>query len=176
MALDLSVKVVGAKQAAFKHQSQIKSRAGTSVVTSLRYEIEAPRDAHTGLATGKREHKPVIFEGPIDSSIINWKTAIVNNETLSTVNFSFYQTVTQGLTQGLTTGGSGGEATAFYTIELKNAVVSKLEFISPYSRAVDPEIKNKEIHYRIHLTFMEITAVFVQGGVTMNDNWLEGSK
>jgi len=175
MALDLTVKATGAKQSAFKHQNQIKSRTGTSVVTQLRYEIEAPRDAHTGLATGKREHKPVIFEGPLDSSVINWKTAIVNNETLTTVTFNFYQTVTAGLTQG-TAAGSGGEAKAFYTIELKNAVVSKIEFVSPYSRSADPEIKNKEIHYRVHLTFMEITATWVEGGVTVNDNWLVGSQ
>jgi type VI secretion system secreted protein Hcp len=175
MALDASVKATGAKQAAFKHQNQIKSRAGTSVVTSVRYEIEAPRDAHTGLATGKREHKPVVFEFPMDSSVINWKTAIVNNETLNSVVFNFYQTVTAGLTQG-TAPGSGGEGSPYYTIELKNAVVSKLEFVHPYSRAVDPEIKNKEIHVRVSLTFMEITCTWVQGGVTMNDNWLLGSQ
>jgi len=175
MALDFSVKATGAKQAAFKHQNQMKTRTGTSVCTALRYEIEAPRDAHTGLATGKREHHPVIFEGPIDSSVINWKTAIVNNETLTSVVFNFYQTVTAGLTQG-TAAGSGGEAKAFYTIELKNAVVTKLEFVSPQSRTVDPEFKNKEMHYRVHLTFMEITATWVEGGVTVNDNWLSGSQ
>jgi len=175
MALDASIKAVGAKQGAFKHQNQIKSRVGTSIVTAVRYEIEAPRDPHTGLATGKREHHPVVVEFPMDSSVINWKTAIVNNETLNTVTINFFQTVTAGLTQG-TAAGSGGEAKPYYTIELKNAVVSKLEFVHPYSRAVDPEIKNKEIHARVHLTFMEITATWVEGGVTMNDAWLSGSQ
>jgi len=171
MALDASIKVTGAKQGAFKHQSQIKSRTGTSVVTRVSYEVEAPRDAHSGLAMGKREHKPVVLELPLDSSAINFKTAIATNETLNTVVINFFQSTTAGLHQG-TAAGAGGESKPFYTIELKNAVVQKVEFIHPYSRAVDPEVKNREIFIRVSLTFMEITATWVEGGVTFNDSWL----
>jgi type VI secretion system secreted protein Hcp len=175
MSLDADIKVTGSKQGAFKHQSPMKNRQGTSVVTRVSHEIIAPRDIHNGLATGKREHQPVVVEMPLDSSAINFKTAIVNNETLTTVMIRFYQTATGTLMQG-GPGGSGGEAKEFYTIELKNAVVSKVEFKHPYSRAVDPEIKNKDLHLIVHLTYAEITVTWVVGGVTMNDAWIAGSQ
>jgi type VI secretion system secreted protein Hcp len=175
MSLDADIKVVGSKQGPFKHQSAMKNRAGTSVVTEVTHEIIAPRDLHTGLATGKREHQPVRVVLPLDSSAINFKTAIVNNETLTSVMIRFYQTATGTLMQG-GAGGSGGEAKEYYTIELKNAVVSKVEFKQPYSRAVDPEVKNRDLHIVVHLTYAEITVTWVVGGVTMNDAWMAGSQ
>ena len=171
MALDACVFATGAKQSKFSGQNQVKGRTGSTVMTKFSGGAQAPRDAHTGLGIGKREYDPCTFECPIDSSVINWQTALATNETLTVVTFNFYQSVTQGLTQG-TAAGSGGESKAFYTIELKNAVVSKIEFVQPYSRAVDPEIKNKDIHFRVSLTFMEITCTWVEGGKTFNDNWL----
>jgi type VI secretion system Hcp family effector len=175
MAIDGWILATGAKQGQFKGQNQVAGRANSSAVIKLNYEIEAPRDTIHGLATGKREHHPVIVEMPLDSAAINWKTAIVNNETLTSVKINFHQTVTHGLTQG-TAAGSGGDKTPFYTIELKNAVVSKLEFVHPFTRSTDPEIKNREMHIRVQLTFMEITCTWVQGGITMNDSWLAGSQ
>jgi type VI secretion system secreted protein Hcp len=175
MALDADIKVTGSKQGAFKHQSPIKSRQGTSVVTRSQHEIDAPRDAHTGLASGKRHHLPFEVELPADSSLINFQTAIVNNEVLSTVMIRYYQTAANTLTQG-GPGGSGGEAKPYYTVELTNAVVSKFEWDQPFSRAVDPEIKNKENHIVVHFTYQKITATWVEGGVTFSDDWLVGSQ
>jgi type VI secretion system secreted protein Hcp len=174
MALDASIKVVGAKQGAFAHQSAIKSRAGTSIITRTTTEIFAPRDVSSGLATGKREYKPIFAQGPIDSSVINYQTAISQNETLTTVVFNFYQTITQGLTQG-GAAGTGGEGKPFYTIELTNAVLSSFEFIHPYTRSADADIKHQDIHYKLYFTFQKITITWVDGGKTFADDWLVGS-
>jgi len=174
MALDADIKVTGSKQSAFKHQSPIKSRQGTSVVTRSWHEIEAPRDAHTGLASGKRHHLPFQVELPADSSMINFQTAIVNNEVLTTVMIRYYQTTANTLTQG-GSAGSGGEAKPYYTVELTNAVVSKFEWAHPFSRSTDPEIKNKENHIIVHFTYQKITSTWVEGGVTFSDDWMVGS-
>jgi len=170
MALDAAIKVTGSKQGAFAHQSTIKSRAGTSVVTRSEWEIEAPRDTHTGLASGKRHHLPYQVEMPIDSSIINYETAICTNEVLSTVLINFYQTTANTLVQG-GAAGAGGESKPAYTVELTNAVVSKFEWVQPYSRALDPEIKNKEPHMNVSFTYQKITCTWVEGGKTFVDDW-----
>ena len=111
---------------------------------------------------------------PVDSSIINFQTAIVNNEVLTTVLINYYQTVANSLTQGSAVG-SGGEAKPYYTVELTNAVVSKFEWVQPFSRAVDPEVKNKENHILVHFTYQKITTTWVDGGKTFADDWLVGS-
>jgi len=175
MALDAAIKVTGSKQGAFSHQSPIKNRVGTSVVTRSEHIIDAPRDAHTGMASGKRHHLPYEVEMPLDSSIINFQTAIVNNEVCTTVLINYYQTTANSMTQGYGAG-SGGEGTPYYTVELTNAVVSKFEFVQPFTRAVDPEVKNKENHMLVHFTYQKITTTWVQGGKTFSDDWLQGSQ
>jgi type VI secretion system secreted protein Hcp len=171
MALDAAVKIVGAKQGAFAHQNNIKSRAGTSVVIEVTHEIEAPRDPHTGLSIGKREHRPVFFRMPLDSSAINIQTAIVNNEVLTSVVFNFYQSASASLNQAAGAGGSGGESKPYFTIELKNAVVSVVKYIHPYSRSVDPETKNRDIQLHVGLTYQAITNTWCEGGKVFNDDW-----
>jgi type VI secretion system secreted protein Hcp len=172
MALDADIKITGSKQGAFKHQSTIKSRTGTSVVTRSSHAIEAPRDEHTGLGTGKRRHFPFEIEMPADSSTINVQQAIVTNEVLTTVMVRYYQSTANSMIQGQGPG-AGGESKPYLTVELTNAVVSKFEWVHPYTRAVDPEIKNKENHILVNFTYQKITVTWVEGGVTFVDDWTQ---
>jgi type VI secretion system secreted protein Hcp len=176
MALDADITTTGQKQGKFAGQNPVKARAGSSVVTRVDWEIEAPKDHHTGLATGKREHRPVVVEMPLDSAAINYKTAIVNNEVLSTVLINFYQTAAATLGQVGGAGGSGGESKAYYTIELKNAVVQKVQFIHPFTRSLDPEIKNRDLHIKVSFTYQAITTTWTVGGKVFNDDWTAGSQ
>jgi type VI secretion system secreted protein Hcp len=172
MALDADIKITGAKQGAFKHQSTIKTRTGTSVVTRSSHGIVAPRDVHTGLASGKRNHEPFEVEMPADASLINVQQAIVTNEVLTTVMIRYYQTTANTLVQG-GAAGVGGEAKPYLTVQLTNAVVSKFEWVHPFSRSQDPELKHKENHIVVNFTYQEITVTWVEGGVTMTDKWTE---
>jgi type VI secretion system secreted protein Hcp len=171
MPLDADITVTGQKQGKFAGQNPIKSRAGSSVVLSTEWSIEAPRDNHTGLAVGKREHHPVTVHLTLDSAAINYQTAVSNNEVLTTVLLNFYQTAAASLGQAAGAGGSGGEAKPYYTMELKNAVVQKVEFGQPWSRHIDPELRNKDIFIKVSFTYQEITSTWVVGGKTYNDNW-----
>ena len=53
--------VTGAKQGAFKGESTQKGREGKIAITSISYGVTIPRDATSGLATGRRIQHPVIF-------------------------------------------------------------------------------------------------------------------
>jgi len=172
MALDAAIKVVGSVQTTYKHQSTIKSRAGTSVVTRSEWGIDAPRDEHTGLASGKRRHGAYIVECPSDASIINYQTSIAQNEVLKSVTINYYQTTANSLVQG-SAAGAGGESKPYYTVLLENAVISKFEFVQPFTRAVDPEVKNKENHFQVSFAYQKITITWTDGGLTFSDDWTQ---
>jgi len=170
MALDASIKVVGSVQNAFKHQSSIKSRAGTSIVTRSTHGILAPRDPSSGLASGKRQHKEMQCTVLLDSSIINFYTALSTNEVLKTVTVDFFQTTASTLNVS-GKAGMGGEGKPAITWLLENAVVSELDYFQPFSRAVDPEEKHKDQHFTVKFTYQKITVTWNVGGVTYTDDW-----
>jgi len=171
MALDADITSTGAKQGKFAGQNPVKTRAGSSVVLATEWACEAPRDNHTGLSVGKREHKPLVCHLTLDSACINYQTAIATNEVLSTVLVNFYQTAAASLGQAAGAGGAGGETKPYYTIELKNAVVQKVEFGQPWSRHIDPELRNKDIFIRVSFTYQVITTTWCVGGKTWSDDW-----
>jgi type VI secretion system secreted protein Hcp len=84
-----------------------KQGAFNGVLVGLSHEIVSPRDAASGLPTGKRQHKPLTITKRIDKSSPVLLNALFNNENLPSV------TVT------LTRAG-----TAVATVKLTNASVS----------------------------------------------------
>jgi len=170
MALDADIKVVGSVQNAFKHQSSIKTRAGTSIVTRSTHGLIAPRDPSSGLASGKRQHKEMTCTVLLDSSIVNFYTALSTNEVLKTVTVNFYQTTASTLNVS-GKAGMGGEGKPAITWLLENAVVSELDYFQPFSRAVDPEEKHKDQHFTVKFTYQKITVTWTEGGVTYTDDW-----
>jgi len=172
MPLDASILVKGSKQGPFKGGSTIKTRAGTSVVLSTEWHCEAPRDNHTGLATGKREHSPVTCHITLDAAAINYQTAIATNEVLTSVQLEYFQTAAGSLGQVDGKGGSGGETKAYYTILLEQAIVQRVEFGQPWSRHIDPELRNKDNFLKVSFTYQKITTTWAAGGQTWSDDWL----
>jgi type VI secretion system secreted protein Hcp len=170
MALDAAIKCVGSVQGPFKHQNGIKSRAGFSIVTWSKHGVNSPRDVATGQASGKRQHEPFECRLLLDSSIINFYSAISTNEVLKSVTIQFYQTVASGLNLG-SAAGAGGESKPAMTVLLENAVVSDVEYFQPYSRAVEPEEKHKDQHMTVKFTYQKITITWTDGGVTYVDDW-----
>jgi type VI secretion system secreted protein Hcp len=69
--------VTGTKQGAF---------STTSIpLTGLSHEIVSPRDAASGLPTGKRMHKPFVITKQLDKSTPLLLNALVDNENLTSV-------------------------------------------------------------------------------------------
>jgi type VI secretion system secreted protein Hcp len=72
--------ITGARQGAF----------GTTPIPliGVSHEIVSPRDASSGLATGKRQHKPFVFVKQLDKSTPLLLSALVTNENLTAVTIS----------------------------------------------------------------------------------------
>lgn len=69
-----TVTITGAKQGAFN-----------TTLTGLSHEIISPRDPASGLPTGKRMHKPIVFTKQLDSTTPLLLNALVTNENLTSV-------------------------------------------------------------------------------------------
>jgi len=74
-----------------------KGREGTIAVQYLQSKIVSPRDAASGLPTGKRQHEPLVFRKAIDKSTPKLLSAMVNNENLTNATFKFYRTNLNGI-------------------------------------------------------------------------------
>ncbi len=71
-------------------------------VLGVSHEIVSPRDPASGLATGKRMHKPITITAAFDASTPRLIQALVNNENLKTVTINFTPAGTKGATIVLT--------------------------------------------------------------------------
>jgi type VI secretion system secreted protein Hcp len=58
---------------------------GVMVLIGLSHAIVSPRDAASGLPTGKRQHKPLVITKPIDKSSPKLMQALFTNENLTEV-------------------------------------------------------------------------------------------
>ena len=107
MATQISMSIKGTVQGKFKGSSP---KEGTIPVLSFNMAMSSPRDAATGQASGKRQHKPVKLSVPWG----NWSpqifSAMMNNEVLTTVALNV----------------SGGGNGTCEVIKLTNATVTDL--------------------------------------------------
>lgn len=68
MALNAYLKLSGKKQGQIKGSVTQKGRENTIMVIAVSHEILSPRDAASGIATGKRMHKPFVITKELDKS------------------------------------------------------------------------------------------------------------
>jgi type VI secretion system secreted protein Hcp len=122
-----------------------EGREGTIVVENISHDLISPRDAASGLPTGKRQHKPVTITKRLDKATPLLYSAIVNNETLS-VTLRFYRTGPDKIVRN------------YYTIDLQNANVADI-----HTGPRDTEV--------VSFTYQKITWTWTDGGITAQDDW-----
>jgi len=80
MALNAYLTLKGQKQGNINGSVTQKGRENSILVHAFSQEVVSPRDPASGLATGKRQHKPLLIVKEIDkSSPLLWN-ALINNE------------------------------------------------------------------------------------------------
>jgi type VI secretion system secreted protein Hcp len=115
-------------------------------VLGFSHEVISPRDAASGLPTGKRQHKPVVVTKRIDKSTPLLYQGIVTNKNFPTVRLEFYQR------------NDTGEVENYYTILLTNASIASVRSESPHFE-------------EISFVYQKIEWTFEDGGVTAEDDW-----
>lgn len=148
----LYLKVKGSKQGEIKGDVTEKGKEGLIKTISFQHEVVSPRDAASGLATGKRIHKPLVISKEIDKSSPLLMAALSRGESLSEVTLSFYRPGKNPNTNEL-----------WYTISLKNAFISDI-----HSTWVSEKKQSLE---EVSFTYEKIKWTITDGNVTFEDTW-----
>ena len=157
MAVQFYATVTAARQGTFKSEgSQSGLGKGKIPGIAFGYSVISPRDATTGLPTGKRQHQPVTFTKEWGASSPQFYQAAFTNETLTTVLFEFYAT------------GADGKIVVDHTIKLTNASIASVSQSLHDPQAGGPIIDSRELQ-TITFTFQKID---ITGSTEAIDDWL----
>jgi len=163
MALNAYLKLKGQKTGDFKSNITQKGREGLIMVIAVDHSIVSPRDAASGLATGKRMHKPLTITKVTDPTSPLLYNSMVQNENLPTFKLDFYTTQQTDRTQ------STGIEWNNYTIELLNASICSIDFRMLNNK--NPELMKYEEYEAVSFVYQKITWTWVKGGITAMDDW-----
>jgi type VI secretion system secreted protein Hcp len=161
MALNAYLKLKGQKQGEIKGSVTQKGREGAILVFAVDHSIVSPRDAASGLATGKRLHKPIKITKEVDSASVLLYSALVTNENLTEWEMNFWRPMTRSA-------GSGSEE-QYFTIKLTNANVASVHLVKPNTK--DPNLLKLPDYEEIEFTYQKIEWIWTNGGVTAMDDW-----
>jgi type VI secretion system secreted protein Hcp len=162
MALNAYLTLKGQKQGAINGSTTQKGRENTIAVHAFNHEVISPRDPASGLATGKRMHKPFVITKDVDkSSPLLWN-ALTNNENLTTWSLQCFMPAVAA---------AGGTALEkqFYTIALTNANVAGIYEFMPDN--LDPAKQSLSLREQVTFSYQKITWTWVDGGITASDDW-----
>jgi type VI secretion system secreted protein Hcp len=162
MALNAYLNLKGQKQGQIKGSVTQKGREGKIMVIAVSHEIVSPRDAASGLPTGKRQHKPFVITKELDKSSPLLYNALVNNENITEFVLQFWSPK-----QGAATG--AGVEFQHYTVKLTNANIADIRFIMLNNK--NPELMRYAEYEEIAFTYQKIEWTWTDGGITSQDDW-----
>ena len=91
MALNAYMRLTGDTQSEIKGSVTQAGREDSIMVIGMSHACISPRDAASGNATGKRQHKPVVITKEIDKSTPLLASVLYNNENISAWELRFWQ-------------------------------------------------------------------------------------
>lgn len=162
MALNAYLKMKGAKQGEIKGSVSQKGREGKIAVIAVSHEIVSPRDAASGLPTGKRMHKPFVITKELDKSSPLLYNVLVNNENVTDWELQFWTPQLKAMT------GSGVEV-QHYTVKLTNANIASIAFRMPNNK--HPDLMKYAEYEEVAFTYQKIGWTWVDGGISSEDDW-----
>jgi type VI secretion system secreted protein Hcp len=158
MALNAHLNLEGTKCGKVKGSVQQQGREDSIMVIAVEHVVASPRDAASGQASGKRQHKPLTITKWVDKSSPVLYQILVTNEVIKTLKLDFYQTTPEGAEE------------IFYTIELENATISEIKLVMLNNKYPD-NMQHKE-QENVSFTYQKITWTFQDGGISSGDDWL----
>lgn len=157
MALNAYLTAKGNKSGVIEGSVTQKGREKTVMVIAFSHEVVSPRDAASGLPTGKRMHKPLVITKEVDRSTPLLYNALVTNETLTEVKIKFWRPSASGAEQ------------QFYTIELMNASIASMS--TKMLNNKHPDLMKYAEYDEIAFAYQKITWTYMDGGITASDDW-----
>lgn len=158
MALNAYMTLTGETQGKVEGSVTQAGREGMIEVHSVDHKVDSPRDAASGLPTGKRQHKPIVICKEIDkSSPLLWNI-LTSNENITQWRLDFWRP------------SRSGKEFQFYTIELMNASIAGFRTEMLDNRM--PENTKQPEREFVDFTYQKIIWTWQDGGITAEDDWL----
>lgn len=164
MALAAYLRLKGQTQGEIKGSVIQKGREDSIMVIAVSHEIISPRDAASGLPTGKRMHKPLVLTKELDKSSPLLYNVLTNNENIVDMTIQFWTPQIQA------TRGTGAEV-QHYTIRLTNANVASINFRMPNNK--HPDLMKFAEYEEIAFTYEKIEWTWTDGGIMAADSWVD---
>jgi type VI secretion system secreted protein Hcp len=149
------ISIKGQKQGPFKGEALQKGAEGKIAGLKFRYELVSPRDIATGMATGKRQHKPVMITKEWGAASPQLFQALATNETLPEVVIDFVGVDPKGM------------MALSHSIKLTNA------YIADISYSTEP-IATGGVRLLEDVTFVfgAIELIDVRSNTMSRDSWI----
>jgi len=157
MALNAYLTLKGQKTGDIKGSVTQKGREGKIMVIAASHEIVTPRDAASGLATGRRTHTPYVITKELDKSTPLLYNVLVTNETLIAWELQFWTPLVNGTEKQM------------YTVKLRNAHIASIEFVMPNN--THPDLARLTEYEEIAFTYQHIEWTWTDGGISAQDDW-----
>ena len=157
MALNAYLKLEGETQGPIDGSVTQADREDSIMVIAFDHSIKSPRDAASGLPTGKRQHGPLTIVKEIDKSSPLLMQALSNNEGITTFRLDFWQP------------SATGQEVQYYTIELENASIAQIKVQMLNNR--NPENMQYREFEEISFCYQKIIWTFQDVGITAEDDW-----
>ena len=163
------LKLTGEKSGAVKGPvaDRDTNKNGSIALLGVEHGIASPRDVATGLASGKRQHQPIVVTKETDRTSPVLTQMLVTNEAISALTLFFFG---DDDAPGL----MGGRETLLYKIELKNAFVSRIEMSGRVDDEADAGAR-LPLSERVSFVYASISWEWVNGGIMAQDGWSTGN-
>lgn len=157
MALNSYLTLTGETQGRVEGSVTQAGREGTMEIYGWSHEVVAPRDAASGLPTGKRQHKPISITKAVDKASPLLMNILTNNENITEFRLDAYRP------------SRSGKEVQYYTIELINASIAGIRQEQLNNKY--PENMQHEVREHVVLTYQKIIWTWQDGGITAEDDW-----
>jgi type VI secretion system secreted protein Hcp len=162
MALNAYLKMKGQKTGDVKGSVTQKGREGRIMVIAVNHEIVSPRDAASGLPTGKRMHKPFVITKELDKATPLLYNILVTNENIPEWELQFW-------TPQLSASTGVGSEKQHFTVKLTNANIANIQFVMANNK--HPDLMKYAEYEEIAFTYQKIEWTWNDGGITAQDDW-----
>jgi type VI secretion system secreted protein Hcp len=157
MALNAYLTLTGETQGKVNGSVTQAGREDTMEVIGFNHEVKSPRDAASGLPTGKRQHKPIILTKAVDKATPLLMNILTNNENITEWTLRCWRP------------SRSGKEEQYYTIELVNASIASIQIEQLNNKY--PENMRHEVREHIAFTYQKIIWTWNDGGITAEDDW-----
>ena len=133
-------------------------------VIQFDHQVKSPRDASSGLATGRRQHLPLTLTMELGKLFPLFHQMIFTNDTIDKMEITTWSSRQIG-----TVASAAGKMLNVYTIILTNATVCDVR--TAMRNIKNPENTKYEMYQEVQFTYQKIESIWKEGNVTGMDDW-----